>query len=61
MDSEEEERKSRAGRSKSSAVWLKGGEDAEMVDLLDRETMIGKVTVVKPAPRDSARLAVMLF
>lgn len=53
VDSEDEGRKSRAGRSKANSVWLKGGDDAEMVDLLDRETMIGKVTTMKPISRDS--------
>ncbi|VDK46717.1 unnamed protein product [Anisakis simplex] len=47
VDSDKEERKSRSGRS--STVWLREGDDEDMVDLLDRETMIGKVTTVKPS------------
>ncbi|MFH4975150.1 hypothetical protein AB6A40_001859 [Gnathostoma spinigerum] len=45
----DDEKRSRSGRLKSNSVWLKEGGEDDMIDLLDRNAMIEKITTTKPA------------
>lgn len=46
--SSEDERRSKSGRSKAGSVWLKVDDDEEVLDLLDKNTVIEHVVTTKP-------------
>lgn len=46
----DDDRRTLGGRSHANTVWLREGDDEDMLDLLDRNTLLKKITTARPAP-----------
>lgn len=44
----EVDQKSLGGRTRGSSVWLKNDDDDDVMDLLDRTTMLKKIATTRP-------------